>query len=448
MKKIILDSLIQTWNPHFSNTESGRWEGTIPRNYYMSLLKTYLDLRHILILTGIRRAGKSTLMHQLIRYLLQERNVPSYNILYLFLEDISILPYLQNGIQFLEELFSFYLETYNPSGQLYVFLDEIQSVPEFNRWVATMYEKYPSVKFILSGSRYSLVTSETASLLTGRNILLQIEPFSFAEYLSVNKVAFKEGENASSVWQANYPNQSVFLHYFSSYLKEGGFPEIVLASNDIQKRALASNYFRDCVTRDILLPNSIRNESSIELLGFHLLQEFTKTHTYSSLGKPYKISVETVKNYLMYFERAFLFSQNQFFSYKTKETQDIQKPKKIYAADNGLRNLIIPYIRPDLEQCAENICSLEFRRHSFRQYYWKGKHEVDFVVFRPSISLFSVSYTDAINSREIDGLVEAMDHFSLQESTLLTRNTHVTETVQGKIIHCIPVWAWLLANQK
>ena len=113
-----------------------------------------------------------------------------------------------------------------------------------------------------------------------------------------------------------------------------------------------------------------------------------------------------------------------------------------------MRNLNIPYIRPDFGQCAENICSLEFRRQAYQQYYWKGKHEVDFVVFRPSISLFNVSYTDAIHSREIDGLVEAMDHFSLQESTLLTRNIHVTEKVQGKIIHCIPLWAWLLANQK
>ena len=113
----------------------------------------------------------------------------------------------------------------------------------------------------------------------------------------------------------------------------------------------------------------------------------------------------------MYFEKAFLFSQNQFFSYKTKETQDIQKPKKIYAADNGLLNLNIPYIRPDLEQCAENICSLEFRRQTFQQYYWKGKHEVDFVVFRPSISLFNVSYTDTIHSREIDGLAEGNGSF-------------------------------------
>ncbi len=447
MKTTIFDTLIQTWNPHFSNSDDEKWEHSIPRKHYMSLLKTYLDLRHVLILTGIRRAGKSTLMHQLMQYLLQEKNIPPYNVLYLFLEDVSILPYMQNGIQFLDELFSFYLETYNPKGMLYVFLDEIQSVPDFNRWVATRYEKHPRVKFILSGSRYSLVQSDTASLLTGRNILLQIEPFSFAEYLAVHKVSCREGEDASSVWRLNVANQSVFLHYLSAYMKEGGFPEIVLANNDVQKRVLASNYFRDCITRDILLPNHVRNEHLIELLAFHLLQEFTKTHTYSSLGKPYKLSAETVKNYLMYFEKAFLFYQNQSFSYKTKETQDIQKPKKIYAADNGLRNLNIPYIRPDLGQCAENICSLEFRRQMLQQYYWKRKHEVDFVVFRPSISLYNVSYTDVIHPREIDSLVEAMEHFSLEESTLLTKSLHGTETVQGKRIHCIPVWAWLLAHQ-
>jgi predicted AAA+ superfamily ATPase len=94
------------------------------------------------------------------------------------------------------------------------------------------------------------------------------------------------------------------------------------------------------------------------------------------------------------------------------------------------------------------VCSLEFKRQAFQQYYWKGKHEVDFVIFNPDISLFNVTYTDSISSREIDGLVEAMEHFSLQEATLLTKNTHSTEIVQDKKVHCVPVWAWLLSHQK
>ena len=107
MKNSELDLLIQTWNPHFSETKNEKRENTIHRKHYMSLLKTYLDLRQVLILTGIRRAGKSTLMHQLIHFLLTDRKVSPYNVLYLFLEDVSILPHLQDGIVFLDQLFSF-----------------------------------------------------------------------------------------------------------------------------------------------------------------------------------------------------------------------------------------------------------------------------------------------------------------------------------------------------
>jgi uncharacterized protein len=448
MDKETIEKVLRIWNPHFENIDKSYGQSTIPRTLYLSKLQELIHLRHILVLTGIRRAGKTTLMHQLMRWLMKKEKVPPKNILYLFLEDILITPYLQHGAKFLDALLQHYQESLNPQGKIYLFLDEIQGIPDFNRWIASQYERNPHFKFILSGSCQSLVKASTASLLTGRNIQIDIYPFSFSEYLGFNKVPFQAAETPQEIWQSNFSQSSQIQHYLSRYMLEGGFPEIVLASNETEKRAIASSYYHDCVHRDILLVHSIRNARDIELLGLHLFREFTKTHSYSSLGKPFKLSVDTIKNYLSYYQQAHLFFESPFFSYKSKESQDIQKARKIYTIDSGLRNWNIPQIRPDFGQCAENLCFLELKKTCQSVYYWKGKQEVDFAVFSPTLHLINVSFTDKIPPREYSGLREAMESLQLDESTLITKNTLQHTTQQGKTIHQIPLWAWLLATNK
>lgn len=448
METSILEKLISDWNPHLKDARRSFWKGSIPREKYLKTLKELVNIRHAVILTGARRAGKSVLMQQLAGWLIEEQKVPPENVVYLFLEDIQVTQYLKLGAELLESLYNYYLERYNPQGRVYLLLDEIQGVKEFNRWIASRYERRENIKFIISGSRKSLIEAESATVLTGRNVQVDVYPFNFYEYLLIKKVKVRGESTAQSIWDSNYDQQLPILHHLGNYLYEGGFPEIVLAQNKTEKRAIASSYYRDSVMRDVLVPNNLRNARDIEVLGLQILSDFTKTHTLNSLSKPNKLSVDTVKNYLEYFSKAYLFFESNYFSYKTKETQDIQKPRKIYVVDNGLRNFNIPQFRPDIGQCAENVAFLELKKNNAGISYWKGNKEIDFAVVNPKLSLYNISYTDQLHDREVAGLLEGINEFKLDRGTVLTRNYFSKQKIEGKTIEFIPLWVWLILNGK
>ncbi len=442
-----IEVLIQKWNPHYQNPNKGLWIGTVPREQYLDRLWQMMSLRHILILTGARRSGKSTLMQQMVERLLSEGVHPN-NILFLYFDDLLVRPFLKDGANLLDQIYAVYRERFNPQGKVYLFLDELQGVRDFNHWLASYYERREDVKFIVSGSRRSLMQSETATVLTGRNIQFNIYPFNFYEYLLVKKVDFQEAETLDELRKLNFDATSVILHHMGNYLHEGGFPEIVLTDSQEAKAAIASNYYRDVLSRDITASRTIRNARDVEVLGLQVLADFTKPHTYRSLGRPLHLSVDTVKSYLEYFYDAYLFFETQFFSYKTKETQDVQKPRKLYVVDNGLRNFNTINIRPDLGQRAENTVFMELKKNSAAIHYWKGKREIDFAVLNPDLALYNVSYTDTLPERELDGMIEGLAEFGLKRGTILTKNYSETKEIDGKRLDCIPLWAWLILNGK
>ena len=448
MDKEVLGTLLTTWNPHFTNLSKMKGVGTVPREKYLERLKPLMDIRHAVILSGVRRSGKSTIMHQLMEYLIKDKGVPSKNVVYLFLEDVLVQQYLSLGWQLLEQLYAYYFETYSPQGKVYLFLDEIQGVKEFNRWISTRYERQDKIKFILSGSRRALIEGESATVLTGRNVLINVYPLNFYEYLLIKNFEIAEGNDIGSIRRANFEKQLYILHHLGNYLYEGGYPEIVLGEAQDAKRAIAATYYQDTVTRDVLIPNGVRNPAEVEILGLQIMADFTKTHTYSSLARPQKLSVDTVKSYLDYFAKAHLFFESTHFSYKTKETQDIQRPRKIYAVDNGLRNFNIPMMRPDLGPCAENVVYMELKKSNVAVHYWKGKKEIDCVTMSPHLSFYNVSYTDTPNKREIEGMVEGLTEFKMDKGVVLTKNYYATKTLEGKKIEFIPLWAWLILNGK
>jgi predicted AAA+ superfamily ATPase len=445
MDNTTIETLIKKWNPHFEDVKRSEWVGTVSREKYLERIESAMDIRHVVILTGVRRSGKSTIMLQLIGKLIEKGTNPQ-NLLYLYFEDLMVQRYIQQGANLIEKFYSFYLEKYNPQGRVYVFLDELQGVKDFNRWLHTHYEFDKQTKFIASGSRRSLIEGETATLLTGRNVQFDIYPFNFYEYLLVHGVEVKGDNNPTRIWDSNFSQQTVILHYLGNFLDEGGYPEIVLAKDNKTKGDIASSYYRDILTRDVTDPNNIRASREIEILGLQVLSDFTKTHTYRSLGKPQDLSVDTVKTYLEYFYKAYLFFESSFFSYKTKETQDIRKPKKLYVVDNGLRNFNTINLRPDLGQCAENTVYMELKKNNVAIHYWKGKKEVDFVVFNPDLSLYNVSYTDQPHDREVEGLLEGLKTFKLDRGVILTKNYFTKKEIEGKTIEFVPLWVWLIAN--
>jgi len=445
MENAQIEILLQKWNPHFRDVAKGLWVGTLPREKYLNRLWQMMDLRHILILTGVRRSGKSTLMQQMVGRLIAE-GVPPQNVLFLYFDDLLVRPYLDNGADLLERIFSFYREKFNPHGKVYLFLDELQGVRDFNHWLATHYERREDVKFIVSGSRRSLVQSETSTVLTGRNIQFDIYPFNFYEYLTVKKAPFYNASSGGELVRLNFDNMPAILHHLENFLYEGGFPEIVLTESQEAKSAIASSYYRDVLSRDITSMRPVRYPRDVEGLGLQALVDFTKQHTFRSLGRALHLSVDTVKQYLEYFYDAYLFFESPYFSYKVREVNDVQKPRKLYVVDNGLRNFNVINVRPDLGQRAENAAYMELKRNRAAIHYWKGKQEIDFAILNPSLSLLNVSYTDALPEREVSGILEGLSEFGLSRGTILTRNMFEIIQRDGKEIECVPLWAWLILN--
>lgn len=440
-----IELLIKKWNPHFEDPTKGEWVDKVPREKYMQRLWNVIDIRHIVMLTGVRRSGKSTLMRQLMERLIQEGTNPE-NVLYLYFEDLLVQKYLFQGSDLLEQFYAYYMEKYNPQGKVYVFIDELQGVKDFNRWLHTQYEFHRNIKFVVSGSRRSLIDSETATLLTGRNVQFDIYPFNFYEYLLVHNVQVGGSDTLASIRDANFSQTTSILHHLGNFLYEGGYPEIVLAKNQEAKSAIANGYYRDTLARDVVSPNNIRNPREIEVLGLQVLEDFTKTHTYRSLGTPQGLSVDTVKTYLEYFYTSYLLFESRHFSYKTKETQDVRRPIKLYVVDNGLRNFNTLNIRSDVGQCAENMVYMELAKNNVAIHYWKKEKEVDFVVFNPDLSLVNVSYTDDVPVREVESMAEALGEFHLKKGTVLTKNYSSIKAVEGKTVEFVPMWAWLILN--
>lgn len=455
MQNTELEQLLIKWNPHFQSGKA-RWEDITPRSYYLDKLWEALPLRHIMVLTGVRRSGKSTLMHQMIGKLIGEGTKPT-NIVYLQLEDSLVDKYLLEhesqgkdrsivGAGLLEKLFAIYREKHNPQGKIYLFLDEIQGIKGFNRVLNGWYESQENLKCIVSGSRKSLIDSEMATLLTGRTLQFTIYPFNFREYLMAKGVQLLPPVPIEETRDAYYEQTHTILHHLGNYLHEGAFPEVVMTNSEANKSLIATSYYKDFLARDIIGPNQIRNSRDAEVLGLQILADFTKTHTYRSLAKPLKLTSPTVKSYLEYFYQAYLFYESTFFSYSTKETQDIQRERKIYVVDNGLRNFNALFKTEDLGRCAENLVYLELSQRNSAVFYWKGKQEVDFVVKDPGVKLYNCTYTDDIPEREMSGLAEGMMEFKLSKSVLLTKNTLEDRQVEDKQISLIPLWAWLLAD--
>jgi len=225
------------------------------------------------------------------------------------------------------------------------------------------------VKFIISGSNSSLISSEFSTALTGRNITINLLPFSFSEYLKLRNVDVNGNLYYSS-------KKSIIKSYFNDYLTNGGFPQIInLNKNKVE---LLQQYFTDILYKDIVKRFEIRDVKGFEGFVVYLLSNSSNQTSYYNLRNIFKFSIDTIKEYLSFIKLAHLLLEVPFFSYTLKE--QTVRAKKYYSIDTGLRNATSFRFSKDVGKLMENIVLLELKRRNKEVYYWKGKHETDFVV--------------------------------------------------------------------
>lgn len=392
--------------------------------------------KEIHVITGVRRSGKSTLMRLIVRYLIQEEKVPRENILYLNFEDDRFAEFKTHDFQTLYEA---YLEVEAPSGRKYFFLDEIQNLPDWHRWLNRLYE-FEDVKLFVTGSNSSMMKGEAAMSLTGRNRVVTLYPFSFREYATACNVTWTERDLLTGEGKAK------LSRLFGRYVQEGGFPETVRQ----QDPDILRHYFGDIVYRDIVARYGLRNVREIRELALYLASNLSCLASYKKLKDTIAVnSLTTIKNYLGYFEDVYLFFPLNLFDYSLK--RQMYNPAKLYCVDHALAVAMAFKFSADSGRILENIVFGELKRRGCDVYYWKDKSgkEVDFLIRQGQVITAALQVCQDINTgetrkREISGALAAAAAFGLTEATILTADSEGEEIHNGIRIIYEPVWRWLV----
>ena len=385
----------------------------------------WLQTSEILIISGIRRCGKSVLMQQ-IRDRLVEKDF------FFNFDDERLANFKLDDFQKLQECF---VELFGEQHTYY--FDEIQNIEGWERFVRRLYNA--GNKIIITGSNARMLSRELGTHLTGRYIQVEIYPFSFQEYLAMNEIPV----NAKTLYTTT--GRATMVKSFVKYMECGGFPKFL---QDGSVSYLTSLY-EGIIYRDILTRNGLTNEKEMLELMFYLASNATKRVTYSSLGKVVGIQhPDTIKNYLEYIQQTYLISQ--LFRYDPSVKKQMMSPKKIYFVDNAIIKRIGFNATENNGVFLENLVFIELKRRGWDVYYYADKKECDFIVRKGLHISDAYQVTLKMDSpqtreREIAGVREAMQAYSLSKGYILTFEGKETINFDdGTIVEVVPVWEWIL----
>ena len=398
----------------------------IPR-VVLSVALRHASLPHVVVVSGVRRCGKSTLLDQVIS------NLYSEGVYYLNFEDERLVTF---GVDDFNRLYEVFLELYGE--RKIFFFDEVQNVPKWEMFVRRMQGR--GCKFFITGSNASLLSKELGTKLTGRNVHVELFPFSFAEYLAFQGVSLSRNSLSLTTERA------AIKRHFDEYLKHGGMPEYL----KYREVSLLKRLYEDILYRDIGARYGIKQVKLLRELGLYLLSNIGGTFSYNNLKNVLGVgSMNTIKSYADYLENSYLIFLVGKFSYSLKE--QFVALKKIYCIDNGLADSVAFQFSKNKGKFLENLVFLDLRRKFSEIYYYKTANnlEVDFLikVGRNDFRLIQVADHldhEKTRQREIAALVKAMDELQLKKALILTEDSEEEIVAGGKVISVKSVYKWLL----
>ena len=391
-----------------------------------SKIGDYITIPHILVISWLRRVGKSTLMKQI-----KSSFFASQNNIYLNFEDEKLLWFEVPDFDDLMQKFILL----NNNSKTY-FFDEIQNIEKFELAIRRLYDEW--YKFFITWSNASLLSQELWSRLTWRYIKIELYPFSFREFLLFNNYILQEND-------LYLPEKRAFIiKNFEQYFDKWGLPEYLKYKND----EIVKQVYDDIIYKDILVRYNITDSKSFKELSKYLISNISKEFSYNKLKNILWFwSINTVKSYINYLENSYLFFQIEKFEYSVKK--QIISPKKIYVVDIAFYNLVWFSFSSNNLQKLENLVFIELKRRWYEMFYHRAKKECDFLIRDRWVitQAYQVSwsmYESDTRKREIDWILEAMKIYNLQEWTILTNDDEEIIEIDWKTIKILPVWKWLL----
>lgn len=378
---------------------------------------------------GIRRTGKSYMMYQQIHKLMND-GIPLSQIIYVNFEDERLL---EIDVDDLNTLVEIGIEFSGSNGKPYLFLDEIQNVDGWEKFVRRVADmKY---RISITGSNSKMLIREIASTLGGRFMVMNVYPYSFAEYLSANHIENIMLDQISTKQRADIVSQ------YEDYVTYGAFPELVDIKN---KRPFLNNIYQIVYLQDIITRNKITNDFAVRLILKKIAESVTKALSFNRLTNIVKstgisIGKQTVINYVGHMLDSYLIFSLQ--NYAGKKT-----PPKYYFMDTGLLGLMLLDCKTAQ---LENLVAVELiRRYGFDNvYFFENNIEVDFYVPSENLAIqVSMQVLEDVDTleRETRAFVKLNDFIPNTKCLLITNSEETTLKCDDIEIDMIPAWKWLL----
>ncbi len=421
------------WGNIIKDFQKRRYPDIVQRDIHYPL---DIPLDRAVVLSGPRRSGKTYLMYLGIKELLA-RKEDKNSILYVNFEDSRLVGAVSQDLNTLLEVF---FEIYpDRNEKTWVFLDEIQVIPDWERFVRTLVDM-ENVNVFVTGSSSRLMSKEIATSMRGRSLTYNVYPFSFAEVLKAGKLEYEEYLSSAQMGE--------IIQKLEDYVRYGGFPETVRYREEWDR--ILSEIVDVTIFRDIVERYDVKNIKMLKLFlnAIFNSKEFSIHKFYNFLkSQGHKVSKNTLYTYFGYFEDSFIVFPLKRFSYSYKNIES--SISKIYLVDNGL--LSLQGIQ-DYGRLIENIVFIELKRRSKGDlFYYKSTsgREIDFIIKegKKVSELIQVCYTldDFVTKeREVKALLQGSEELKCDNLLIITWDYEAVEIVSGKNVRYVSLCKWLL----
>jgi uncharacterized protein len=410
-----LEELVHTQKELFRSRDPGT-----PREI---AAERFLETGDIVVISGIRRCGKSTLMRQL------SAQYPDF--LYINFDDDRLMDFALSDFPALMLVF----EKTSP-GVKVLFIDEIQNVAGWERFVRRIHDE--GYKVFLTGSNANLLSAELGTRLTGRYTKITLYPFSFREFLRFKAIGTD---------RITEKKKAAILAGFDQYLSGGGFPEYLKYGDP----GYLKRIYDDILFRDIISRFGIREVKGFRQLVHYLFTNTANPASYNALKNTLGFkSVVSVRDYVGFLEEAYLIFE--IFRYDFSLKKQYVNEKKLYCIDTGMRNATAFRFSHDNGRLLENLVLIELLRRGASVYFFKNPKECDFITEERGKITGAIQVCYELipenRERETGGLAGAMEVHGLSKGTILTYQQEETIKHGDTTIRVMPAWKWLLEREQ
>ena len=395
------------------------------RPLFSELLK-YLKDRQILLVMGLRRVGKTTLLYQLIQELLNSGIKPFRLVYFSFDEESANI----------EDLMETYREKvlktdFEKSDRIYVFLDEIQKLKDWQNKLKIYYDLHPNIKFFISGSASVSLQKKSKESLAGRIYDFILKPLSFKEFLEFKGI--KVDAKRIEIYK------SKILPLFFDYLRKGGFPEIVEEINDEKiKSYIKNSVVERIIYRDLPIEFGLKDVELLKILIEMVAKNPGMILNYDRLSQDLKRNKRTIINYISYLEYAMVLKL--VYNYRKGFIISSRKLKKVYLTNSALSFAFVDnfYSESFLEKIVEELVINEIDAKN----YYRNNYEIDTVIkTKRGIVPIEVKYGRV----DTKGIIKFLKEFKIKKGIIITKDLFKEETVNNKRISFIPIWVFLFS---